>query len=284
MYAGEALGVIVRTLDGKPWGAITLYDAGDRSGPNGLLPNRTLPSIFKIGLAKDDALTSYTAEAAKLWKDKTKSESDTAKQVVDTLMADRLKAIDVPPVEVKILPDLGSRGAFSSKDWLLKLDEDQFHPGDKHDLKETTATIYHECRHAEQEFKVAQMLAGRKKTAGQIHDETGLNLDVAKKAGLKPLPPGTMETVIAEGWYDSLYGDAGFEARRLNSIELTAASRARDKAQKAFDADPSPANKAKLDQANARFDKAVDIHDDLPHEFDAERLEARVEKEFDKAP
>jgi hypothetical protein len=41
-----------------------------------------------------------------------------------------------------------------------------------------------------------------------------------------------------------------------------------------------PENKAKLDQAKARFGRAVDEHDDFPHEFDAERLESKVAKQF----
>jgi hypothetical protein len=251
---------------------------------DGMAGPRTLPSVFKIGLAKDDPLATFTAEAAKRWKDKTKSEEVIAQEVVDKLLTDRLNALDIPKVPLKILDDLGTRGAFSSGAWELKLDRLQFRPGPKHDLKATTASIYHEGRHAEQAFKVGQMLAGRKRTAAQINAETGLNLEVAKQAVLKPLAPGTMEAVIAEGWHDSLDSDAGIEARRRNSVELKAASRARDAAQAAFDKDPSPANAAKLAKAEARFDKAVAVHDDLPHEFDAERLEARVEKEFDKAP
>jgi len=251
---------------------------------DGMAGPRTLPSIFKIGLAKDDTLSSYTTESAKLWKDKTKTEPEIAKQLVDTLLNDRLAALDAPPVKFKIVHDLGDRGVFSPKDWELQLDDLQFQPGPKHDLKQTTSTIYHEGRHAEQNFKVAQMLAGKKRTVDQIIVETGINPDVAKKAVLKPLARGAMEAVIAEGWHDSLNSAAGREKEGRVSAELDAATKAREKAQKDFDADPSPANRAKLDQAKARRAKAVAEHDDLPHEFDAERLETRVEQEFDKAP
>jgi len=48
----------------------------------------------------------------------------------------------------------------------------------------------------------------------------------------------------------------------------------------AFKGDPTPQNKAKLDRAKARFDRAVAEHDDLPHEFDAERLESKVATQF----
>lgn len=127
---------------------------------DGMAGPRTLPSIFKIGLAKDVPLTSYTKKASKMWDDKSKSERDIAKDVVETLLNPRLDAEGIPPVWFKIVNNLGSRGVLRRSEWELWLDDLQFQPGDKHDLKETTATIYHEGRHAEQLFRVAQMLAG----------------------------------------------------------------------------------------------------------------------------
>jgi hypothetical protein len=37
---------------------------------------------------------------------------------------------------------------------------------------------------------------------------------------------------------------------------------------------------ARQAKAEARFDRAVAEHDDLPHEFDAERLETKVRQQF----
>jgi hypothetical protein len=248
---------------------------------DGMAGPRTLPTIFKIGLAKDANVSSYTAKAREKFNNPNgKSEQDIGKDIVDTEINPRLAAEGIPPIKFKIVNGLGSRGAFSSADWELKLDDLQFQPGDKHDLKDTTATMYHEARHAEQDFRVGQMLAGRKKTAAQITEETGLNADIAKLAFQSPLAPGTMEAVIAEGWHDSLNSPEGLEKRRRNSIELKAAFNEREAARKANKENPSPANAARQTKAEARFDRAVAEHDDLPHEFDAERLETKVRQQF----
>jgi hypothetical protein len=244
---------------------------------------RTLPAVFKFGLAEDKAIKSYTKEAHDMWQNKQgKSEEDIAKAIVDKLNTERLKPLGIPPIKCDVKGGVGGRGTFSSADWVLNLDDRQFKEAKLHDLKETTSTIYHEARHAEQDFRIGQMLAGRHKTAEQIHAETGLNLKVAKDAANLPLKPGTMEAVIAEGWYDSLYGDAGIERRNRNSAELRAAFKAREAAEKANIDHPTPENAAKLAKAKARYDKAVAEHDDLPHEFDAERVEAKVDEQYDQ--
>jgi hypothetical protein len=248
---------------------------------DGMAGPRTLPSIFKIGLAKGDELAGYTKEAREMFANRgTKSEEEVAKELADKVLNEHLEKEGVPHVPAKVVDNLGSRGAFSNADWELKLDRLQFQPGDKHDIKETTATIYHEGRHAEQDFLVARMLAGRKLKAEQITLETGLKPEIAAKAVDLAVQPGTMEAVIAEGWHDSLNSAAGLERRRRNSIELKAAFKERETAREAFKKDPSPANLARKTRAEARFDKAVAEHDDLPHEFDAERLEDQVERQF----
>ena len=99
-----------------------------------------------------------------------------------------------------------------------------------------------------------------------------------------PLAPGSMEAVIAEGWDESLNSAAGIEGRRRNNEELDIAFTARERARADFAADPSETNAVKKAAAEERYRKAVAVHDDMPHEFDAERLEGRVDKEFEAAP
>ena len=89
-----------------------------------------------------------------------------------------------------------------------------------------------------------------------------------------------MQALIAQGWFDSLHGADSIARRRRNSEELHASFRAREAACDVFKRDPTPENKAKLEKAKARFSKAIDEHDDFPHEFDAERLESKVAKQF----
>jgi hypothetical protein len=242
---------------------------------------RTLPSIFKFGLSEDASVSDFAKKAKETFEAKDgKSEEEKAKSLVSDLVNKRLAALNIPPVAVEVANDLGTRGAFSSGDWKLKLDRLQFQPGKFHDLRDTTATIYHEARHAEQDFRVGQLLARQGKSAEQITAITGLNADVAKKAVDAKGDITAMQALIAQGWFDSLHGAAGLARRRRNSEELRAAFTAREAACDAFKADPTPQNKAKLDLAKARFDRAVAEHDDLPHEFDAERLESKVATQF----
>lgn len=118
----------------------------------------------------------------------------------------------------------------------------------------------------------------------QIVARTKLKLSVVEVAKDLPLAPGSMAAVIAQGWDDSLNSAAGIEGRRRNNAELDVAFAAREKARAAFTADPSAVNAAKKAAAEERYRKAVAVHDDVPHEFDAERLEDRVDREFDIQP
>jgi hypothetical protein len=257
-------------------------DAEPKLKIDGMAGPRTLPSIFKFGLSEDESISDYTKKARETWDNKDgKSEEEKAKAIVNELVNKRLESLKIPPLKFAIV-SLGTRGAFSTGDWQLKLDPLQFQPGKFHDLRDTTATIYHEARHAEQDFRVGQLLARQGKQAKQITEITGLNAEVAVKAVAAKDDMTPMQALIAQGWFDSLHGAVGKERRRRNSEELKSSFKAREAACDAFKANPTKENKIKLEKAKARFSKAVAEHDDLPHEFDPERLEERVEKLFGK--
>jgi len=259
-------------------------DAEPKLKIDGKAGPRTLPSIFKFGLSEDTSVSDFTKKAKETFEAKDgKSEEEKAKSVVTDLINKRLAELNIPPVKVDVVTDLGSRGAFDSGDWKFKLDRLQFQPGKFHDLRDTTATIYHEARHAEQHFRVGQMLARQGKNAAQITATTGLNADVAQKAVDAKGEITAMQALIARGWFDSLHGAASLARRRRNSEELHASFRAREAACDAFKRDPTPENRARLEKAKARFTKAVEEHDDFPHEFDAERLEEKVATQFGAA-
>ena len=77
-----------------------------------------------------------------------------------------------------------------------------------------------------------------------------------------------MEAVIAQGWWDSVYG-AGSAHREVTLTEVDRASTARTAAQTRFDANPTEANQAALDRANERFSRAFAAYQNLPEENDA---------------
>jgi hypothetical protein len=295
-YTPEIIMEIQMAVGTTPTGRMTAVDvqavakrqqelnlvAGPKLKIDGKAGPRTLPSIFKFGLAEETSVSDYTKKAKEIWdkKDGT-SEETKAEAIVNDLVNKRLEALKIPRVDFKIV-SIGSRGAFSPSDWQLKLDPLQFQPGKFHDLRDTTATIYHEARHAEQDFRIGQLLARQGKRAEQINAMTGLNLDVATKAVHAKDDMTPMQALIAQGWFDSLHSAAGRERHRRISEELRKSFKAREAACDAFKKDPTPKNKSKLEKAKARFSKAVAEHDDMPHEFDPERLEARVEELFGK--
>ena len=256
-------------------------DAEPKLKIDGKAGPRTLPSIFKFGLSEDTSVSDFAKKAKETFEAKDgKTEEEKAKSLVTDLVNKRLAELKIPPVGVEVLDDLGTRGAFNSGDWKFKLDRLQFQPGKLHDLRDTSATIYHEARHAEQHFRVGQLLARQGKNAAQITAQTGLNEDVAQKAVDAKDDITAMQALIARDWFDSLHGAASLARRRRNSEELRASFRAREAACDAFKQDPTPKNKARLESAKARFSRAVAEHDDFPHEFDAERLESEVAKQF----
>jgi hypothetical protein len=256
-------------------------DAEPKLKIDGKAGPRTLPTIFKFGLSEEESISDYTKKAKAIWDNKDgKSEEDKATEIVNELLNKRLETLKIPPIEPKVVDDLGSRGAFNAADWQMKLDRLQFKPGRLHDLRDTTATIYHEGRHAEQDFRIGQMLARKGKNAKEINTKTGLREDIAQKAVDTKDEMTPMQALIAQGWFESQHTAAGREAQQKNSEKLRSTFRAREAACEAFKKDQSPENKAKLEKAKAAFSKAVAEHDDLPHEYDAERLEFRVQQLF----
>ena len=257
-------------------------DAEPKLKIDGMAGPRTLPSVFKFGLSEEESISEYTEKAKEKWDNRGgKREEEIARNIVNELINERFKELGIPPLNVAITEDLGSRGTFRSSTWTMSLGARQFRPKDKfHDLRATTATIYHEARHAEHDFRIAQMLARKGKDAAQINARTGLELSVAERAVTVKDELTPMQALIAEHWFDSLYGGAGIEARRRISEKLRVRFAARERACEIFKRNPTPRNRERLKRAKYAFGQAVDEHDDLPHEFDPERLENKIKQLF----
>ncbi|HKP52652.1 MAG TPA: hypothetical protein VJ183_08360 [Chloroflexia bacterium] len=136
---------------------------------------------------------------------------------------DRLAAIGVETVDVQIHTLDHARGEFDPALWAMKLD-----PGvvikrsmTDEEMKDAADTILHEARHAEQDFRIARMLAGKGKTAGQIAKEMKIPDRVAVKAAASPISKAGVgkiqdaakrqvadtELKEAEAWHKDYYGE-----------------------------------------------------------------------------
>ncbi len=139
-------------------------------------------------------------------------------------------------------------------------------------------TIYHEARHAEQWFRIAQLRAMQlrkknpKATDAEIKalivKETKIQADAVEAAIKKPLPDGSMQALIAQGWYDSVYGKDR-PHRRAVFKELKAAAAELEKAEKAVEKNDTPATQAALAKAEERDAKVTAAYKNLPEENDA---------------
>ena len=127
----------------------------------------------------------------------------------------------------------GNLGTFSFDTWSIDLNPDSAFEG-KTKISELTEakigefvnTIYHESRHCEQWFRIAQIIAGHhiarqpttpSNTIGKIMDTMAIAADINKQtaipthvaifAAMNPLEPGSGQAAQeAQDWYDSVYG------------------------------------------------------------------------------
>ncbi|MDZ8052277.1 MAG: hypothetical protein RMX68_029975 [Aulosira sp. ZfuVER01] len=286
-YTPEIITQIQQTVGSTPTGAIddeTIQAVAkwQQEHPplkiDGKAGPRTLPAAFPTGLATTDATNEYVGEAKQVQADWAKLK--TTNERADALLAavnKQLQAAGVPVCN-KAIKDLGTdAGQFDFPTWTLDLGKEAFSQASLTDeaAADIADTVYHEARHAEQWYMMARMLAGKGKSAKAIAKEMGIPPNIASSAFSNPLKSGSMEALIAEGWYESVYGaKADYRDRVLTDLDTK--QKALDKAQEQYDKSPTDANKAKLDKAQQQYDITYDKYRDLPEEADAWRVGGAV--------
>ena len=232
---------------------------------DGMAGPRTLPRLFESGLAADADRKAFVAsgkavEAAWIKLATPRARADELFKGVKA----RLDGEKVPTPAVELGGTGKAAGVFAGKSWTITFDQAAFSAPsiDDDTARELSGTVYHEARHAEQQHKMARMLATRGDSAVQIHAKMGIPTRIADDAVGNPLPRG-VEFATAAQQFDSEFGagKAHFEhaeAAAPSNAELQAA-------RAAAAADPSPANKAKL----VRLTAAYKAYHDLATEHDA---------------
>jgi hypothetical protein len=126
-----------------------------------------------------------------------------------------LKAAKVPAptIDVRTLGP-GTMGQFSFKPWTLVMSPTQLTAAtaDLAVVKDATDTAYHEGRHAEQWFRMAQYFAGtlvRPIDPRPIASRLQIPAPVALKAAADPIAVDDGREPEARAWYDSVYGTNG---------------------------------------------------------------------------
>jgi hypothetical protein len=176
---------------------------------DGMAGPRTLPAAFPSGLADQERTEEFVGQAQAVEADW--ATLGDAQQRADRLMEavnQHLRDSDVPECTSR-LTNLGNNaGEFSFQNWRIDLGQLPFGRATitNEEAADIANTVYHEARHAEQWFRIAQMLAGRGRSAAQIAREMFIQPEIAQAAKDNPIEPGTMEALIADGWYQSIYG------------------------------------------------------------------------------
>ena len=230
-----------------------------REGPTVTSP-ATPPKLKDTGIGTKVSLDRFAAAAKKIkdeW-DTLKTAKKRATTLGEIAIAELEKA-GVPSTNIRV-KDMLSAGQFSFSTWTLQLGKKGFEKAkmtDK-DINAAADTVYHEARHAEQWYRMAQLLASRGKTAGQIKWKMSIPLKIAKAAVKDPLKSDSPQKAGAESWYESVYGaKASYRNKTLRNIRkfvtrLKSAKKARSKVKKAYEKVMKKVNKLKKNLETAR--------------------------------
>ena len=233
------------------------------------------PAWAEDGIASELAVAGFVAAAREVeaeWA--TLTPADRAGHLGDAANA-QLGAAGVPAVDTG-LADLPVAGQFVGRTWRINLDSKQFgRDAVNAALMGTIASqVYHEARHAEQTFRMARLLAGRKRARPRaIAAELHILPAVAEEAAQSPLDAASEAGIEARQWYDSEYAHPEERNRILARLEVTGAALAA--AQKAYhavpDTDPEGIEAAHqaLMAAQAAHDEVYAEYRALPEEVDA---------------
>jgi hypothetical protein len=256
--------------------AVAKFQATDGAGDpalkiDGKAGPRTLPRIFRAGLNVEATGQAFGAEVQSQVIDQwaTLATAEARRDKLVELVNERLTAAGVPAVTTEFDANENNAGSFNFPTWTMRIGRRRLGAESisEADARDTADTVYHEARHTEQWFRMAQLRASQGLTADAIATELGIQPRIATAAvGAPRLTP--MQALIAQGWWDSVYGSGG-DQRNAVLREVDAAATARSQAEAAHTADPTAATQAALDRANARFDRAFAAYQNLPEENDA---------------
>jgi hypothetical protein len=148
--------------------------------------------------------------------------------------------VGVPTGRIEQTFDQGIDGQFFHEDWLIKVHSKLLNGSNvlPDEIAEDLAvTLYHEIRHSEQYFRIAQKEAlkfndnGKLKNSAQINLETRIKESTVKQAitSVQNLTPEQkkqllQELAITDSWYRSLYPKTPAEAEVGNKLASTRAS------------------------------------------------------------
>lgn len=194
-------------MDNATVQAIAKFQQTNGLPADGMLGAHTLPKLFTHGLATETSEEEFATDYMGIDWSKLTSAADRGNKMVE-LINKQLKLAGVPECDVK-LDDLGKdSGQFDFGPWTILVGNTFLGKAKltRKELDDFANTVIHEARHAEQWFNMAQLQAGRGKSARQISTELGIPLRIAKAAVANPIKQDQAKATVSNQWYQSVYG------------------------------------------------------------------------------
>jgi hypothetical protein len=218
------------------------------------------PKLEETGIGTKVALDRFVAAAKKIktdW-DKLKTGKDRATALGEAAVTE-LKAAGVPATKIRV-KNMTDAGQFDFESWTLDLGKKGFEKETMTDAEiiDAADTVFHEARHAEQWFRMAQLMASKGKSAAKIRAKMSIPLKIAKAAVDSPLESGSPQKAGAESWYESVYGaKSPHREKTLGNLDkfgkrLKVAKKAFGKVQKDYEKVMKRVNKVKKDLETAK--------------------------------
>lgn len=247
-----------------------------------------------IGMANAEKEKGYVDEFKKVqddWKKLSQKERETKlREIIQKPLHDS----GVSEVGVRSKPLATNRnGEFDFTTWTLTLNQSMTKAEQLTDeqARKLAGTVYHEARHCEQWYLIAQKRAAEGKDADTISRELGIPKSAAEGAVKNPLKKNDPRCACADALYDSVYGkNKDHREKTLKELakkpgELQQAADTYHK----LDKDPKATavqKKAALDhwkKAYAEWQQTYEAYRSLPEESDAWTAGDNVESAW-KAP
>jgi hypothetical protein len=238
------------------------------------------------GMGAHFAVEQYVGVAKKLQENWARLPSPRSRAMVLVNGANfELAHFDVPVVGCKMTHLDTDNGQFDSADWVLDLNPERFEKAtvDDSEAADVARTVYHEARHAEQDFRMARMLAARPMSASAIAEKLDMRDDVAAAAKKQPLKGASHERAEAKRWFESEHGK-GADARIAALTDLETITTHLRQAQAEWQAASTPEDfkkaDARLQMLKKAHEAALQGHHRLPEEADAIKVGDDVTETF----
>lgn len=161
------------------------------------------------GIASQESSSQYVDEAYGI-QNSCMSAEDRVNALTEAANR-QLEAQGVPPLTPSLEAGSGNLGQLNFQNWSLGASQEAYAPEVAESVTPEQAadaanTIYHEARHGEQWYRMAQLQAGLGKSPEEIAEEMQIPLAVAQSAAANPILESNEAEHEAEKWHESVYG------------------------------------------------------------------------------